>query len=112
MANQFYEERIPIPRFSLDYDNQDRNVALVAQNIHVEGKNRSLLFLHIKSLNLENMRFSFSLQDNDVHANFCFIRYKYNVAHTQLTNQIVQIRETKIFDEEIIQVVWIDLLSY
>ena len=29
MANQFYEERIPIPRFSLGYDNHDRNVALV-----------------------------------------------------------------------------------
>ena len=83
----------------MDFVEQDRNVAVIAKNIQVEGQNKSLLFLHIKSLNLENMRFSFNLQDNDVHANFCFIRYAYNAAHTQVVNQIVQKAVTQIFDK-------------
>ena len=64
MANQFYEERIPIPGFSLTYSKSLKAVYNVQQNIQVEGQNKSLLFLHIKSLNLENMRIPFMLANN------------------------------------------------
>ena len=78
MANQFYEERIPIPRFSLHY-NKDLNYLLnVNRNIQVDGKDNSLLFLHIKSLDVSNMRMRFTLPDNDKTPQLCFIVYRRN----------------------------------
>ena len=98
MANQFYEERIPIPRFSLHYNEYLKYLLNAIQNIQVDGKDNSLLFLHIKSLDVSNMRMRFMLPDNDKTPELCFVVYERDETTNNIVRQFVHIVETRIFD--------------
>ena len=97
MANQFYEERIPIPGFSLTYDNRSTTMYNVHRNIQVDGKNKSLLFLHIKSLNVSNMRIAFTLPDNAKTPQLCFIVIHRDATTDKIVTQFKHIYNTSIF---------------
>ena len=76
MESNFYEERVPVNPFNLALM-KDRTFGIEHPNIQIDEKNNSLLFLHIKTLNVSNMRLPYILPDNHITPYLCFITHEY-----------------------------------
>ena len=94
MQSRFYEDRIPIKPFKLEFYNEDI-FGLEARNIQINQMNNSILFLHIKSLYVGDMRIPYELPDNNTSPRLCFVEYE--VKNGQYVGTIKEVRRTEIF---------------
>lgn len=96
MSHSFYEEKTRIANFGLYHMDGTQLIAHVHNDIHVENQANSLLFLHIKTLDVSNMRMPFSLHDNDSDAKLCFITFNRN-ANGDMVSEFKCIKTGSIF---------------
>ena len=68
MSHDIYEERVNIPNFSLSYLQSLNIFGTEHKNIEIyTNKERVLLFLHIKTMNLSNMMFPHIISRADLY---------------------------------------------
>lgn len=94
MQSRFYEDRIPIKPFKLQYI--DENITgIIARNIQIDQMNNSILFLHIKSLYVGDMRINYELPNNVISPKLCFLEFE--IKNENYVCTIKEVKTTSIF---------------
>lgn len=94
MDSGYYEERTPLKRFKLEHMADDY-FGQQATDVMVEGMYERLLFMHIKYIDVADMRFAYELPNNDITPKLCFIDGWYEGA--LFKRQFKHVADTSIF---------------